>query len=431
MTQSNRNNIFSKSNLGTTSIWLALFLTVGYPISVAIPILFHLPSGAINISFRIVYVFFSIYLIIGSLIKPESKYISLGGLFILLFWALYSSRLVYDISFKGIIFDSPFYVYSFAFGNCLLPSIALLLAGKYIDLNQLKSDILKFLILVNIVTLVLLIYSSGGLSLESLTQRMMITDTDDESKLMLNGIIISQTGAFLGVVSFARLLFDKEKKRVLFIISFLLGLFNLMIGASRGPMLTFLFCVFLILFVFLLQLRRTYLNFIRILAAISALIILYVSVVSSFLESANISIFMRLLDMFQGGESASLDVRPLLFKSAWNQFLANPILGDQYLSRYANFYPHNIYLEVLMALGLIGAFIFLGILIFSIRKTAPLLKGYNENIFIPFLVLLTILFAGMTSGSLFTGVGLWAWLSLFNSLTLNKDYVITNRIIRL
>ncbi|MDP4201573.1 MAG: O-antigen ligase family protein [Bacteroidota bacterium] len=410
------NNLFSRSNLGVTSIWLALFLTFGYPLSVSIPVLLHLPSEAINISFRIVYVLLSIYIIVGTLSIKEKRVISIGGLFILLFWVPYSIRLIYDISFKGIIFNSPFYVYSFAFGNCLLPSIAIILSGKFINTDQLKRAILIFLILVNIVTLILLIYSSGGLSLESLSQRAMISDSNDDSKSMLNAIIISQTGEFLAVISFAQLVLNGHGKKILLFSSFLLGIFNLMIGASRGPMLSFAFCAILILFIFFSRIKITYARLAKIAAWFITILIFYFTVISSLFESANITIFVRLMDLYDGGQGASLDDRPLLFKSAWNQFLSSPIIGDQYLSIYGNYYPHNIFLEILMSLGLTGAFIFLGVLVFSFRKASILFKGYNDTVFIPFILLITILLAGMTSGCLFAGVGLWTWLSLFNSI---------------
>jgi len=129
------------------------------------------------------------------------------------------------------------------------------------------------------------------------------------------------------------------------------------------------------------------------------------------------------MDLFSGGQSSSLDQRPLLFKSAWEQFLSYPILGDQYLSRYANYYPHNIFLEVLMALGIIGGIIFILIIFFAVRKASVILRNYNEDIFIPFLLLITLVLAGMTSGSLFTGVGLWSWLSLFNSIQKCNDNI--------
>ena len=377
-------------------------------------------------SFRIIYVLTSIFIIVGVLVKKESRIISSGGLFILLFWMLYSFRLVYDISYKNIIFDSPFYVYSFAFGNCFLPAIAFTLSGKYVDINQLKKSTVKFLIFVNVITSIIVIYTLGGLSIESFSRRAMITN--DESKLVLNGIIISYTGEVLCIVSFALILLNKEIKKVKLLLAFLLGLFNLIIGSSRGPMLSFLFCSLFIIFVSLMRIRMTYANIMKIISVVIGIVIFYFIFLITLFKTTKISIILRLISLFESGGTTDMDERPLFFKSAWNQFLSYPILGDQYLSRYSNYYPHNIYLEVLMSLGIIGAVVFIGIHIFSFHKALTLLKDYNEDLFIPFLLLITLLLVGMTSGCLFLGVGLWSWWSLFNSIQKNGDYTISNRV---
>src|SRR5215469_3358337 len=103
---------------GKICMWLVLFLTLGYPIQAAIPILLQISSTPINIAFRVAYAFVSLLLILASVGKEKN--ISRGAGWLLFFWVLYGIRLIIDISYRDIMMSTKdsFFMYSMAFGNC-------------------------------------------------------------------------------------------------------------------------------------------------------------------------------------------------------------------------------------------------------------------------------------------------------------------------
>src|ERR1700730_7354103 len=126
---------------GNVSVWLVLFLSVGYPIQASIPILLHVSSTPINATFRGIYAFAALILLISAL--PKKKMISKGAIWLLLFWLFYSIRFVVDISYRGIKFGEKdtFFMYSMVFGNCFLPMVAVIFNSKYIRIENLYEKI--------------------------------------------------------------------------------------------------------------------------------------------------------------------------------------------------------------------------------------------------------------------------------------------------
>ena len=97
----------------------------------------------------------------------------------------------------------------------------------------------------------------------------------------------------------------------------------------------------------------------------------------SFVLWANVHIFLttfdRLMQLTQGGGN-SARTRFWLFEKAWQYWQTSPILGHGMGSfglllgwGDVKVYPHNIILEIMVELGLIGLFIFLGLIVQSLR----------------------------------------------------------------
>jgi O-antigen ligase len=103
--------------------------------------------------------------------------------------------------------------------------------------------------------------------------------------------------------------------------------------------------------------------------------------------------------------------RNFAFKSAWEQFLQNPVIGDRFVTTLDGFYPHNLYLEVLMATGIIGGFFFYGSLIIVLKKMLRL-ESEPSFLVLSFLLILQ-LFGQFTSGCIFTSPDFWALYSFF------------------
>lgn len=102
-------------------------------------------------------------------------------------------------------------------------------------------------------------------------------------------------------------------------------------------------------------------------------------------------------------------LRVIALKGAWQQFLDNPLFGRYVIERVTGYYPHNIYIEALMSVGLVGAIPFFLHVIIAIRSTFGLLLDRNTPVVAVFmsLIFLRELVGSMFSGSLYGNTIFW------------------------
>lgn len=102
-------------------------------------------------------------------------------------------------------------------------------------------------------------------------------------------------------------------------------------------------------------------------------------------------------------------MRVVAFFGAWNQFLEAPWFGNLIIESITGYYPHNIFLEALMAVGIIGSIPF-GIHIFlAIRAMWGILRSPQSSLLSLLVALLFIQksIAGAVAGSLWGSDGFW------------------------
>lgn len=105
----------------------------------------------------------------------------------------------------------------------------------------------------------------------------------------------------------------------------------------------------------------------------------------------------------------STAMRALSFYGAWEQFLADPWFGRYAIELVTAFYPHNIYLEALMSVGLIGTIPFLVHLFMAGRATIGILREKERSFTRLFVALLFIRDAigSAASGAIWGASGFW------------------------
>lgn len=101
--------------------------------------------------------------------------------------------------------------------------------------------------------------------------------------------------------------------------------------------------------------------------------------------------------------------RAMSFQGAWDQFLENPLLGRYAVELGSNYYPHNIYLESLMSVGLVGTVPFAIHLALASRAAWGLLREREASLSRVFIALLFIRDAvgAGASGALWGVPGFW------------------------
>jgi len=246
---------------------------------------------------------------------------------------------------------------------------------------------------------------------------------------VLNPITLSYFGEILALYSLALLLLTRANffKKIFYSFTWLLGTFILVLGASRGPLLTLVLISFFLVFIYFRYQRKTQLFLLKFFSATMALLGILLFWVIPKVISLDLELVRRASHLFEGKGDVSMQVRDVQWSTAWSQFLESPIIGDQFLERSTNYYPHNIYLESLMATGVIGGSIFFIIIGYSLVKIA--MQFFNRDLLIIFsLLLLTAMLANFTSGSLFGSSRLWILLAFILSIKSSYayDYKISN-----
>ncbi len=401
--------------LGYISIFILHFLVLGYPIQSFLPFVLSVDSNPINVGFRMFFLAVSILLVLVSLLKDDFKKINVGFFFFISFWVLYGSRLIYDLEVQNLRYldTDPFFVYSFAFGVCLISSLAVFKTSKYID--HIASVRLAFwILLISNICLLYAVLSFGNWNFAQilLSRATVSVEIGRKTLSIVNPITIGFHGMVLAGLAVHNLSFPyyaQRKFKWIVYFAILLGLANLILGASRGPILSF---VIILLFeaYLVFQKRRVKSTFILKIMTLSAIIIISVfSVIKSKVKAGDVELINRLSQTAESRQKKQKEERYYEWASAWKQFKDNPVIGDAFVTTYDKSYSHNLFLDVLMSTGLVGMSFFMGMLYFIFDKIMWATKHIRR---LPHFSAYTFLFLaqfllGMTSGGLFLSIGFW------------------------
>jgi O-Antigen ligase len=397
--------------LGTMTGWLVILLSCGYPLSASLAMFLKVPSTPINFTARLIYMMMALYLISASYFRKETRSITIGGLCIILFWVIYLIRAVYDLEVVGVqvLATSSFNFYSFSVGNCFLPSVAIVLTARYISLPQWPWKVWVTLLVVNILMLILIQQMAGELSMKIFTNRLSIGSKDGKESV-INPILISFYGGQLVVTSIGLSVFFKKSsllKRLLLLISLLIGLSCLFLGASRSPIIiTSLIILFMFFFYLKEEIKMNLRSFIKILTIFSVFTI-GINYISSKYEVKDFLIIERLLRFSKDRSVGKKETRDFEQSAAINDFLNNPIAGRSIVNSYDNTYPHNIVIEVMMAIGLIGLIIFLPIFYLLVYRSFVLPFYYPSIIIYSMFIVMTYLLV-FFSDCIWSSTNFWA-----------------------
>ncbi len=396
---------------------IVLFLALGYPIQCAVPLFLKVSSTPVNAAFRVLIALSS--LVVIARLPFSLKKVSKGTFLLLLLWFIYSCRLFVDVSLRGIEFGngrySTFFMYSMAFANCFLPVIAVAAAAPYIQIKQFLKWAFIFAFVSNIIIFVSF-FTTNGITMALMSTRGALGD-DDPSEAMINPITISFYGMLLAVLALSKLLFDAPasmKGKLGMFICVMIGVANVLLGASRGPFLSLILSVF-ILFYFKLRMSRNTVSMVLKSGLVVFLLLgaMLISGVGSKIFSDDVFLFYRLTHFFDNVANGEKEDRDYEYASAWDQFSNHPVIGDKYVTDHSHIYPHNVFLELLMSLGVVGGILFL-LILFEVAVKAGYASRHRLHRHIALLlILLGYFLLSMTSGGVFITPGLWILLALF------------------
>ncbi|RZL34665.1 MAG: hypothetical protein EOP00_31205, partial [Pedobacter sp.] len=325
--------------------------------------------------------------------------------------------------------QSYFEIYSFFVGNICL--VVLMLGQAFHLVNKQKLILYSFcaLIISNAMILIRAMYQlDWGVGPEIFLLRMSINlekvPYGEDVVSLVNSITIGLQGGLLVVLGLSYFLIigiKKARPNVLILYAaIVLGVLNLLLGSSRGPMLfTFLSIIVLIGFYAAYQ-KRTKKFYIKNMIAIGIVFFSFFLLVN-WLNANHIelSIVDRLLETKNNLETGQTEERNDIYNEAFGMFLEKPVFGNQ-INTYSVAYPHNFFLETLMSTGILGLLIYLGVLTFLLLKVINY-KLYGKSFAILFVLFLIFYGLSQTSGNIYQSVEAWCMLAII--LTYPKDKV--------
>ncbi len=224
--------------------------------------------------------------------------------------------------------------------------------------------------------------------------RISMVRYDFPDKETLSPLALSYSGVLTIVLCVNKLIYEKIKifkLKIYLYVNIMLSFIMFFLGSSRGSLVVLLLSIlFLVRYATLRNKSRLLLLY----AVAIPLIIYGVSITGS-------AIFTRTENSIQTGDASG---RQPLWAAAYQEFKNNPIIGGRI--EVSGIYPHNIFLEVLMATGIVGFLLFAIVLFNSVRRGLIIIKS-NKNYVIPLLVLINGLTQYSFSGSIYDSIFLF------------------------
>lgn len=375
---------------------LISFGILGFQLISSLPEVVGVDSRVVTVPYRFFYLIICVLTI--SHFKWEkkiNKFFVPIFVFIFLYFlrSVYESIYYYDIV-KSVLVD----FWLFTYVVCFLPMFPLLIKVNLVTLNRTKLVLFIIAIFVNILGF---INNYGAFNDQNLGRRFIGNE-------ILNQISYGQTGVILVILCLSYFYNQMLFRKLLLLPLIGLGLMNLALAGSRGPMIELSFA--LVFFVII--------NFKKIGAFKLSLILLFFIGLGIYFSDYLI-VFNTVLDRLQEtsfNQGSGSEERYFLFKEAWEQFFANPIFGY----RQIGVYPHNLILESFMALGIFGGLLMIYITIIALRNCFVLIKIESTN-WIAMIFLIHII-GTFISGTIWNSFEFWSLLALSFSLSQSKNF---------
>lgn len=234
---------------------------------------------------------------------------------------------------------------------------------------------------------------------------------------VISPLILSYCGALIIGVSMIYLITNRKSLNkfsyLLTIIVIVLGVVPFFLGASRGSVLA-IFVPFLLLAYCHISLR----SFVYYVLGFMILFALFFYL-DSYLGSGLIDrILGTTAAIEQGSSSAS---RIDIWNIALNQFFEYPIFGDKLLTNGLDIYPHNLFVELLQSVGIIGAIPFTVLIIKGFLSCMRIFRFYTTYAWVGVFFIQSFM-QNMFSGAVYSAA--WFWCSL--AVVLALEYNLSN-----
>jgi O-antigen ligase len=399
-------------NLKKLHFIIAFISFIGYFIGLTLIVQLSFPSRYYSVPVR----FFVAFLMLISLYKSKKIFsFSYTNLLFFYFWFVY---LIFSIRY--FLFDNLSLSYFLdIFGYSLVYSILPFVFYSNLPFKSYLAQIKFSIILSGLILSIIAFFQYWDDFISSGVSRLgnVVYYEGDDYKY-LSDLALSYSASLIMGLSIFNIFYQKDKLviKLMYLLIIIVSLIPFLLGSSRGAVFSLLFPF--VFFVFFKRGKSLSRSILITFSFISFSIIAFF-IAENFGSSAFTRVFTIASDIDSGSDSAArLDI----WYTSILQFYDNPIFGDYVLNRKWNFYPHNLFVEILMATGILGFLPFCILIFLAFRKTIKIIKYNPEESWVT-IIFLQGFVMGSFSGSVTDNIIFWAGMGLVFSVdNLNKGF---------
>ena len=367
---------------------------VGFPLVSTLPTLLGLDSQLATIPYRMLVAGLAVGILYGWWLRGTRVLFNSAVLVTLTLWTLLIARMLWDTivsPLPGELYTPAGQLLLLSLGACFLPAMVGLEfpSDASLDLARRWIEVLGAIAMVAI-----LYVGLRGVLAGSILYRLATP--------VLNPISVGHLGVSVMIVALCGYAGSGRLAKIGRVLLVVLSVGVTVATVSRGPILAGLLAVVILAFV--TRRKRLGIKALALRVGIIAVGIAGVAAAVLYLEDTGvIDILARLTDTFQDVASQE---RAKMIRGAWTQFTDNPVLGSAFVELQFMENPHNIVLESMMALGVVGLGLLLVSMAASLSAAGDVIRTVPRHAWVG-LIYLQYVVNGMLSGSLFTDGAFW------------------------
>lgn len=379
---------------GNIEFFFIFFLTFGYIFFYSFSRQLDTPNEYFAVPFRIILFLISCYIIFVNFENIKKRKLSV--IFTILFWLFYLVKTIYSFkndSYQQKVLNNEEKIYIRIICLNLIPYIAVLSINFSKEITvKLNTLIFNFLLIILGISCLYTIF---------------IYQAFEKSSGIFAGYYITtgHYGLSLLIIS-TFYYFQSPQKRLKPILGIFIGVFTIFSASARSPMLT----AFIIIFILLI-----YVNKLKYWITLLSFVLLFIVSIYILKQSsvADFEFITRMYDAIFEGNGYG---RAYYLTKGWDVFKNNIPFGGRILFD-DGLYPHNIFMEVLMSMGVVGIILFF--LYFKDVWKFRLKYIRNNIYYLPFVLFFIQYFVlVLTSYNIFANLEFWTFSAVFISIIL-------------
>jgi O-antigen ligase len=368
---------------------------IGFPLVSTLPTLLGVDSQVATVPYRVLIALLSLVILYGWWVRGTAVLFNAAVLVTLTLWTLLVVRMVHDTlidPLPGELYMPAGQLLLLSFGGCFLPALVALElpTGRALDRARRWIEVLGALAMLGI-----LYVGLRGVLQGSVLYRLATP--------VLNPISVGHVGVSVMIVALCGYAGSGRVARLLRALLVVLSVGVVVASVSRGPIIAALLAVILLAVTAQRPGRPSLWRPVLLISLVAAGIYGIMEVINYLEDLGVIDVVSRLTDTLQDVASQE---RASMFLGAWQQFTEHPWFGDAFVERRFMENPHNIVLEAMMALGVVGLLLLTLSMGASLLASVRVLRASRRHAWVG-LVYLQYVINGLLSGSLFVDGTFW------------------------